>query len=150
MRSSMRYAIAAMVVTGASAMVASWPSTRFDVTAVSASAGPVVREIVARSTLQAAATVDVAANVSGEIQSLELEERSIVRAGDILARIDPSPFEETLREARANLAYLRGQAESPIPDPEATPARTAAADPSARAAQHVLQDRKSTRLNSSH
>lgn len=107
-----RAAALATVFCGASA-AAVWPRTEFEVIAEPATTGPVVREIVAQATLQATATVDVTAAVSGEVQALDAEERAAVHAGDIVARIDPAPFEEVLRDARATLAFLEQDEDPP-------------------------------------
>lgn len=130
----MRYfysALVIMVLAGCGAWVAAWPGTQFDVIAVPATTGPVVREIVMQSALQAVSTVDVDAAVSGEVQALEVEPNTAVHAGDILARIDATPFEEALREARTTLAYLKV-------DERASPQRIADAEAAVRAATRDL------------
>ena len=121
--------ISVIVVCGA--LAAAWPGTQLDVVAVPATTGPVVREIVAQATLTAVSTVEVDATVSGEVQALEVDDNAVVHAGDILARIDAAPFEETLREARATLAYLRA-------DGDASPQRIADAEAAVRAASRDL------------
>src|SRR4029079_5098153 len=62
---------------------------------------------VATGTLEAITTVQVGAQVSGAIQSLQADYNSIVHAGDIVARIDPPLFDAALREAQAVLAAAR-------------------------------------------
>ena len=63
--------------------------------------GPIVRRIVATGTLQAVATVDVGAQVSDTIQSLEADYNSIVHKGQVLAKLDPSLIDAQLQQARA-------------------------------------------------
>ena len=69
--------------------------------------GPIVRRIVATGTLQAVTTLQVGAQVSGTIQSLGADYNSIVRTGQVLARLDPAVFQATLDEAQAMLARAR-------------------------------------------
>jgi HlyD family secretion protein len=130
----MRYfysALVIMVLAGCGAWVAAWPGTQFDVTAVPATTGPVVRRIAQQSVLHAVQTVDVVATVSGEVQALEAEPNTAVQAGDILARIDATPFEDALREARTTLAYLKVEE-------SASPQRIADAEATVRAATRDL------------
>jgi len=130
----MRYfysALVIMVLAGCGAWVAAWPGTQFDVISVPATTGPVVHEIVTQSALRAVSTVDIDAGVTGEVQALEVEPNTTVHAGDILARIDATPFEEALREARTTLAYLKM-------DEGASPQRVADAEAAVRAATRDL------------
>jgi HlyD family secretion protein len=71
------------------------------VTTAVVDAGPIVRHIVATGTLQAVRTVDVGAQVSDTIQSLDADYNSIVRKGQVLAKLDPSLIDAQLQEARA-------------------------------------------------
>jgi HlyD family secretion protein len=132
MRPLTRYLFAALILAGAGALTAAWPRTELDVIAEPASTGPIVREIVAHSTLQATTMVDVEAQVSGEVQALEVDERASVHAGDIMARIDPAPFEQALRDARATLAYLEQ-------DEGSAPARIVDAQRAIRDAERDLE-----------
>lgn len=65
--------------------------------------GPIVRRITATGTLQAVTTVQVGAQVSGTIASLGADFNSIVRQGQVLARIDPALFEAASEQATASL-----------------------------------------------
>ncbi len=132
MRHLTRYLVAAVLIAVVGVVVGAWPRTELDVIAEPASLGPVVREIVAQSKLQAAATVDVATSVSGEVQALDVDEQAYVHAGDIIARIDPAPFEQALRDARTTLAYLEQ-------DEDASPSRLADARRSIRDAERDLE-----------
>jgi len=71
-------------------------------------AGPVVRRVLTTGTLTPMRTVDVGAQVSGTIQSLEADFNSRVRAGEIVARIDPSVIDTLVTEATA--AVSQGEA----------------------------------------
>jgi membrane fusion protein (multidrug efflux system) len=51
----------------------------------------------------------VAANVSGQVVSVEVHDNQRVKAGQILFRIDPAPFQAAVDEAAAALADARTQ-----------------------------------------
>jgi HlyD family secretion protein len=78
-----------------------------EVTTASVTTGPISRPIVATGTLQALTTVEVGTQVSGVVQSLEVDFNSIVHAGQVVARLDPSLYQAQLTEARANLAHAK-------------------------------------------
>jgi len=69
--------------------------------------GPITRRVVATGTLQAVTTVEVGAQVSGTIQSIEVDFNSIVHAGQIIARLDPSLFQAAVQQADAALEQAR-------------------------------------------
>jgi HlyD family secretion protein len=71
--------------------------------------GDVVDTVGATGTLQAVTTVQVGTQVSGTIQFLYADFNSLVRKGQVLARLDPSLFETQIEQARANL--IRAQAD---------------------------------------
>lgn len=71
-----------------------------------------VREVVgATGTLEAVTTVQVGSQVSGTIQSLQADFNSVVRRGQVVARLDPSLFEARLGQARANLVAAHASVE---------------------------------------
>ena len=70
-------------------------------------AGPITRSVLATGTLQAVTTVEVGSQVSGLVQSLEVDFNSLVHAGEVVARLDPSTYDAQLREARAALAQAQ-------------------------------------------
>jgi membrane fusion protein, multidrug efflux system len=53
--------------------------------------------------------VSVAANVSGPVIAVEVHENERVRAGEVLFRLDPAPFQAAVDEAEAALADARTQ-----------------------------------------
>ena len=71
--------------------------------------GDIVDTVGATGTLQAVTTVQVGSQVSGNIQMLGADFNSIVKKGQVIARLDPSLFEAQLQQARANLS--RAQAD---------------------------------------
>jgi HlyD family secretion protein len=66
--------------------------------------GRVVAKVTATGTLSALVTVQVGSQVSGRIAELLADYNTIVKKGDVLARIDPQLFQATLEQSRANFA----------------------------------------------
>jgi HlyD family secretion protein len=75
-----------------------------EITAEPVTRGSVVSVVAATATLEAVTTVQVGTQVSGNIQALYADFNSIVRKGELLARLDPSLYESAIEQARANLA----------------------------------------------
>jgi HlyD family secretion protein len=71
--------------------------------------GDIADTVGATGTLQAVTTVQVGTQVSGTILSLYADFNSLVKKGQVLARLDPSLFQTQIEQARANL--LRAQAD---------------------------------------
>lgn len=71
--------------------------------------GSIVTLVAATATVEAVTTVQVGSQVSGSIQSLYADFNSIVRKGQVLARLDPSLFESAIEQARANV--IRAEAD---------------------------------------
>ena len=69
--------------------------------------GAVATSIAATGTLQAVLTVQVGSQVTGRIQSLHADFNSIVKEGQIIARIDPATFDAALVRSRADLEDAR-------------------------------------------
>jgi len=64
----------------------------------------VATTLKAIGTVEAYSTVDVKAQVTGEVVAVHFKEGEEVRKGDVLFTIDPRPFEAALQQAEANLA----------------------------------------------
>ena len=71
------------------------------------SRGDIIDTVGATGTLQAVTTVQVGSQVSGNIAWLGADFNSIVRKGQVIARLDPSLFEAQLQQARANLSQTQ-------------------------------------------
>src|SRR5262245_12316687 len=69
--------------------------------------GSLKKSVSATGTLQAVLTVQVGSKVTGRIQSLHADFNSIVKQGQVIARIDPATFEAALVRARADLDDAR-------------------------------------------
>ncbi len=82
-----------------------------DVSTVALIRGDVVDTVGATGTLEAVTTVQVGSQVSGIIEELNADFNSIVRAGDVIARLEPSLFETQVEQGRANLARSEADVE---------------------------------------
>ncbi len=71
--------------------------------------GTVVHEVNATGRLEAVSAVSVGAEISGRIQTVEVDYNSKVKEGDVLARFDKSTLEAQLAQTRAMLATARAQ-----------------------------------------
>jgi HlyD family secretion protein len=69
--------------------------------------GPVVSAVAATGTINPVVSVQVGSQVSGMIQSLHADFNSIVKAGEVVARIDSSPFKARRDQAAANLEIAK-------------------------------------------
>src|SRR5262245_29173466 len=69
-------------------------------------------ELRAIGTVQAYSTVSVKGQVEGQLAEVHFAEGQEVKRGDLLFLIDPRPFDAALRQAEANLARDRAQAEN--------------------------------------
>lgn len=65
--------------------------------------GPVISLVTATGTINPVVLVQVGTQVSGMIKSLHADFNSVVRAGDIVAVIDPEPFRARRDQAASNL-----------------------------------------------
>lgn len=72
--------------------------------------GPIVTTVAAMGTIEAVTTVEVGSQVSGTIQSIGVDFNSLVRRGQVLARLDPSLYQSAIEQARANL--IRAEADT--------------------------------------
>src|SRR4051794_6138275 len=63
------------------------------VTTAAISRGDIVETVGASGTLQAVTTVQVGTQVSGTIQQLYADFNSLVKKGQVIARLDPSLFQ---------------------------------------------------------
>ena len=65
--------------------------------------GDIVESVGATGTLQAVSTVNVGTQVSGVVQELHADFNSIVKKGQLLARLDQSLYRSAIEQAQANL-----------------------------------------------
>src|SRR3990170_5401819 len=76
-----------------------------------ATRGPIVSVVSATGTLEAVTTVAVGSQVSGTVQSLTADFNSLVKKGQVLARLEPSLFSSAVDQARANLVRAEAEVE---------------------------------------
>ncbi len=69
--------------------------------------GDITQAVTATGDLQPVVTVDIGAQVSGQIQEVLVDFNSIVKAGDILARIDEATPIQRLNQAKADHASAK-------------------------------------------
>ena len=73
--------------------------------------GDVVEAVDATGTLGAVMTVQVGTQVSGTIKSLHADFNSIVKKGQVIARLDSSLFQAQVDQAEATIARLQADVE---------------------------------------
>src|SRR5439155_13571873 len=78
------------------------------VTTAAVTTGSIARRIVATGTLQAIATVQVGAQISGAVQALYADYNTIVHKGQVIAKLDPALLDAALSESEA--AFAQAQA----------------------------------------
>jgi HlyD family secretion protein len=71
--------------------------------------GDLVETIRATGTVQPVLEVQVGAQISGRVTRVAVDFNSRVRAGDLLAEIDPTPYRAQAAQVRASLASARAQ-----------------------------------------
>ena len=71
--------------------------------------GAIVRVVSATGTLQPLVSANVGSTVSGPVQDVLVDFNSQVRAGQVLARLDPTPFQQRIVQAQASLAQAQAQ-----------------------------------------
>ena len=73
--------------------------------------GPITARVTATGTVNPLKTVQVGTYVSGPIQAISVDFNSPVRRGQLLAKIDPRPFQVKVDGAAADLANARARLE---------------------------------------
>jgi HlyD family secretion protein len=101
-------------------------AARFRMQAVSQ--GDLVREVRATGRLEAVTTVQVGAEISGRIASVEVDYNARVRAGQVLARFDRAALSAQLTQSTATLAAARAALEQARTDRDRTAADLARAE----------------------
>ena len=73
------------------------------------SRGAVARSITASGTVNPVNTIQVGTYVSGVIQTLSCDFNTVVKAGELCAKLDPRPFQSVVDQADANLKSSEAQ-----------------------------------------
>ena len=71
--------------------------------------GDILKSVAANGTLNPVVLVNVGTQVSGTIQRLRVDFNDQVRAGQVLAELDPALFRAALDQSRSNLANIQSQ-----------------------------------------
>jgi HlyD family secretion protein len=90
--------------------------------------GEVVRSVHATGHVEAVTTVLVGAEISGRLATVEVDFNDRVKAGQVLARFDPSALKAQLAQARATLAAARASVEQARTDAEESQRRLVRAE----------------------
>lgn len=72
--------------------------------------GAITRVVSATGTLQPLVSANVGSTVSGPVAEVLVDFNSQVREGQVLARLDPTPFQQRVVQAQAQLAQAQAQA----------------------------------------
>ena len=80
--------------------------------------GDIRNTISTSGKLKAVITVDVGAQISGQISDLRADFNTLVKKGQLLARIDPRSFESQVRQAEANLSVAKANLKMQIANKE--------------------------------
>jgi HlyD family secretion protein len=85
------------------------PTAGPDVRTVQVTRGDIVAVVSATGTLEAVTTVEVGTQVGGIIQELYADFNSIVKKGQVIARLDPTLLQTNIEQQRANV--MRSEAD---------------------------------------
>jgi HlyD family secretion protein len=70
-----------------------------------------VQNVTATGTLESVTSIDVSSQISGLIADVLVDYNTPVKAGDVLARIDPSTYQQRLKQADADVASASANAQ---------------------------------------
>src|ERR1051326_2347935 len=108
-----RLALALAALALGAVLVASWTrrgGARSPYITAPVDRGAIAARVTATGTVNPVTTVQVGTYVSGPIQAISVDFNSPVRRGQLLAKIDPRPFQVKLDAAAAELADGRRRA----------------------------------------
>src|SRR5437773_9105272 len=109
-----RLALALAALALAGVLIASWTrrdGARSPYVTSPIDRGSIAARVTATGTVNPVTTVQVGTYVSGPIQAISVDFNSAVRRGQLLAKIDPRPFQVKLDAATAELANARARLE---------------------------------------
>ena len=101
--------VLAAVSVGVGAFYVRRPPTQPDVRTAQVTRGDIVDVVSATGTLEAVTTVQVGTQVGGIIQELYADFNSIVKKGQVIARLDPTLLQTNIEQQRANV--IRSEAD---------------------------------------
>ena len=80
------------------------PPDRGEVSRAAVSTGPIVQSVRAVGTLQPIRQVRIGSQVSGTVKALYVDFNTVVKAGQVIAEVDPAPFDMQVAVQKANIA----------------------------------------------
>src|SRR6476620_7260967 len=95
--------VLALVGVGAGAYYMNRPAKEPDVRTAQVTRGDIVDAVAATGTLEAVTTVQVGTHVGGIIQERDADFNSIVKKGQVIARLDPTLLQTNIEQQRANV-----------------------------------------------
>lgn len=104
-------AVAVLLLAGAVVWVVRGRQDAPQYTTVVVDRGDIVQTVGATGTLQAVVTVQVGSQVSGTIKELHADFNSVVKKGQVIARLDPSSFQAQVAQAQANVVTAQANVE---------------------------------------
>jgi HlyD family secretion protein len=103
-------AVTILVLISIAAVLVARRGATVQVQTVAASTGTISRQALATGTLEPVRMVEVGVQVSGTLSELRADFNSIVRAGEVIARLDPAVYTSQLEAARGQLAQAQAEA----------------------------------------
>jgi RND family efflux transporter MFP subunit len=103
--------IALGLAVGLALALRAFRAPEIEVSYAPATTGSVVREVLTTGTIEPAGEVEAGTQVSGTVQSLYADFNSQVKAGQIVAQLDPSVYDTQLAQARAALIQAEADAQ---------------------------------------
>ncbi|MEQ1908703.1 MAG: efflux RND transporter periplasmic adaptor subunit [Vicinamibacterales bacterium] len=110
---------------------------------VMAERGPIRNVVNATGVVQTVVMVQVGSQVSGQMKELYADFNSVVKQGQLLARIDPRNLETPVQNARANISAVEARVKSASADLEVNAANVVGAQANLEAAR-VARDNAAT------
>jgi HlyD family secretion protein len=105
-----RYAVVVAVIAVGLSLYFLWPQgAAANFVTAPVTRGPIVRSVIATGTVNPVTVVQVGTYVSGPIQSIYADFNSPVKAGQLIAKIDPRPFEAQVALTKAAVANAHAQ-----------------------------------------
>src|ERR1700726_282423 len=101
--------IIAAIGAGAGAYYVTHTGTELSVSTAPITRGEIIDTVASTGTLQAVVSVTVGSQVSGNIAWLGADFNSIVRKGQVIAKLDPTLFQAQVAQSAANLANQKAQ-----------------------------------------
>jgi HlyD family secretion protein len=75
-----------------------------EIDTIQVSKGDVTQVVTASGTIDPVTSVEVSSQISGLIREVLVDYNSLVKQGDVLARIDPATYDQRLKQAKADFA----------------------------------------------